>query len=36
MADMNSEYVVEMRKISKVYPNGVAASKDVDFCVKRG
>ncbi len=36
MADMNSEYVVEMRKISKVYPNGVAASKDVDFYVKRG
>lgn len=36
MADMKNEYVVEMRKISKVYPNGVAASRDVDFCVKRG
>lgn len=36
MADMKNEYVVEMRNISKVYPNGVAANKDVDFCVKRG
>lgn len=36
MADFKSEYAVEMRKISKVYPNGVAANQDVDFCVRRG
>ncbi|MCR4705169.1 MAG: ABC transporter ATP-binding protein [Lachnospiraceae bacterium] len=36
MADLNQEYVIEMRKISKVYPNGVAANQDVDFCVKKG
>lgn len=36
MADFNSEYAVEMRNISKVYPNGVAANQDVDFCVRRG
>ena len=36
MSDKKSEYVVEMRKITKVYPNGVAANQDVDFCVKRG
>lgn len=30
------EYAVEMRGISKVYPNGVAANQGVDLCVKRG
>lgn len=36
MAEYNSEYAVEMRHISKVYPNGVAANQDVDLCVQRG
>lgn len=36
MANANSEYAVEMRNISKVYPNGVAASRDVNFNVKKG
>ena len=36
MAEYNSEYAVEMRHISKVYPNGVAANQDVDLCVRRG
>lgn len=36
MSDVNSQYVVEMKKISKVYPNGVAANQDVDFCVRKG
>lgn len=36
MADTNCEYVVEMRGISKVYPNGIAANQDVDFCVRKG
>ena len=30
------EYAVEMRKISKVYPNGVAANREVDFLVEKG
>lgn len=30
------EYVVQMKGISKVYPNGIAANKSVDFSVKRG
>ncbi|HNZ63839.1 MAG TPA: ABC transporter ATP-binding protein [Bacillota bacterium] len=30
------ELVVRMEKISKVYPNGIAANRDVDFSVKKG
>ncbi len=30
------EYVVQMKGISKVYPNGIAANQSVDFSVKRG
>ena len=30
------EYVVQMKGITKVYPNGVAANQGVDFNVKRG
>lgn len=29
-------YVVEMKNIEKIYPNGVAANKDVNFNVRRG
>ena len=36
MAEYNSEYAVEMRHISKVHPNGVAANQDVDLCVRKG
>ena len=32
----NSEYVVEMRGIDKIYPNGIAANQGVDFLVKKG
>lgn len=31
-----AELAVEMRNISKVYPNGIAANRNVDFCVRRG
>lgn len=30
------DFVVQMRGISKVYPNGIAANKDVDFLLRRG
>ena len=30
------DFVVQMRGISKVYPNGIAANKDVDFFLRRG
>jgi simple sugar transport system ATP-binding protein len=32
----NDEYVVQMKKITKVYPNGVAANQGVDFYLRRG
>ena len=32
----NGEYVVQMKKITKVYPNGVAANQGVDFNLRRG
>jgi len=32
----NNEYVVQMKGIAKVYPNGVAANQGVDFNVKKG
>ena len=31
-----NNYVVEMRGITKVYPNGIAANQGVDFCVRAG
>ena len=31
-----SENVLEMRGITKVYPNGIIANKDVNFSVRRG
>lgn len=34
MADQ--DYVVQMKGITKVYPNGIAANQSVDFSVKRG
>lgn len=30
------EYVVQMKGITKVYPNGIAANQGVDFSVKKG
>lgn len=30
------EYILEMRNISKIYGNGIAANKDVQFSLKRG
>ncbi len=30
------DFVVQMRGISKVYPNGITANKDVDFILRRG
>ena len=30
------DYVIQMKKITKVYPNGIVANQDVDFSVKRG
>ena len=33
---MKEEYAVEMRGIDKVYPNGIAANKDVEFSVLKG
>ena len=30
------EYVVRMKKITKVYPNGVAANREVDFDLRKG
>lgn len=33
---MDEEYVVQMKGITKVYPNGVAANQGVDFNLRRG
>ena len=33
---MKEAYAVEMRGIDKVYPNGIAANKDVEFSVLKG
>ncbi|MDD7446806.1 MAG: ABC transporter ATP-binding protein [Clostridiales bacterium] len=33
---MEQTNAVEMRKITKIYSNGIAANKDVDFSVRRG
>jgi len=32
----NNNFVVQMKGISKVYPNGIAANRNVDFLVKKG
>ncbi|MDD3395513.1 MAG: ATP-binding cassette domain-containing protein, partial [Anaerotignum sp.] len=32
----DSDFVVQMKGITKVYPNGIAANQGVDFNVKRG
>jgi len=31
-----NEYVVQMKGIAKVYPNGIAANRGVDFNVREG
>ena len=31
-----TNYVVEMKHIEKIYPNGVAANKGVNFNVRKG
>ena len=36
MEKTNTEYVVRMKGITKVYPNGIAANQNVDFEVKEG
>ena len=33
---LDEEYVVQMKGITKVYPNGVAANQGVDFNLRRG
>ena len=33
---LDEEYVVQMKGITKVYPNGVAANQGVDFFLRRG
>ena len=33
---MAEEYVVQMKGITKVYPNGIAANQDVDLNVRKG
>ena len=35
-AHPDEEFVVQMKGITKVYPNGVAANQGVDFCLRRG
>ena len=30
------DYILEMKDISKIYGNGIAANKDVDFNLKKG
>jgi len=32
----NDNFVVQMKGITKVYPNGIAANRSVDFSVKKG
>ena len=33
---MNEEYVIQMKGIRKIYPNGVVANQDVDLNVRQG
>jgi simple sugar transport system ATP-binding protein len=30
------DVIVQMKGITKVYPNGIAANQDVDFSVRKG
>ena len=32
---MNEEYVIQMKGIRKIYPNGVVANQDVDLNVAK-
>ena len=36
MQDAAESFVVQMKQITKVYPNGVAANQGVDFNLRRG
>lgn len=36
MEEKNIRYAVEMRGISKIYPNGVAANQDISLSVRKG
>lgn len=33
---MSEEYVIQMKGINKIYPNGIVANQDVDFNVRKG
>ena len=33
---MSDQYILEMRGITKVYPNGFIANKDVNLAVREG
>ena len=33
---MNEEYVIQMKGIKKIYPNGVVANQNVDLNVRKG
>ena len=33
---LDEEFVVQMKGITKVYPNGVAANQGVDFNLRKG
>ena len=33
---MSEEFAIQMKKITKIYPNGVVANHDVDFDVRKG
>ena len=33
---LDEEFVVQMKGITKVYPNGVAANQGVEFCLRKG
>ena len=36
MEQHQTDLVVQMKGITKVYPNGIAANQEVDFSVRRG
>ena len=36
MEQNQNDLVVQMKGITKVYPNGIAANQEVDFAVRRG
>ena len=33
---MSEEYAIQMKKITKIYSNGIVANQDVDFDVRKG